>query len=203
MRVQSWYLPVIEGSALACTAITTAAAADGFGASARKTSGQVPAWLSSLFARKQPKKLKKRPNLKQRLDAVRTAPEPDVTFTVTLPADVYRALAAFASGDVSAWAAQLLAEARRNADGIVSAARSDADRFREEMKQQATVQAAGIVERAEREIQRETARAVAQIRQEAVDLSFAIASKVLQRTVTPADHERLLDEVIGKLDRPS
>lgn len=100
-------------------------------------------------------------------------------------------------------AAQLLAEARRNADGIVSAARSDADRFREEMKQQATVQAAGIVERAEREIQRETARAVAQIRQEAVDLSFAIASKVLQRTVTPADHERLLDEVIGKLDRPS
>lgn len=99
-------------------------------------------------------------------------------------------------------AAALLSAARRDADGIVAAARADADRFREEMKQQATAQAAGIVERAEREIQRETARAVAQLRQEAVDLSFAIASKVLQRTVTPADHERLLDEVIGTLDRP-
>jgi F-type H+-transporting ATPase subunit b len=99
-------------------------------------------------------------------------------------------------------AASLLAAARRDADGIVAAARADAERFREEMKQQATAQAAGIVERAEREIQRETARAVAQLRQEAVDLSFAIASKVLQRTVTPADHERLLDEVIGTLDRP-
>lgn len=99
--------------------------------------------------------------------------------------------------------AELLARARRDADGIVTAARADADRFREEMKQQATEQAAGIVERAEREIQRETARAVAQLRQEAVDLSFAIASKVLQRTVTPADHERLLDEVIGTLERPS
>ena len=97
----------------------------------------------------------------------------------------------------------LLTEARRQADGIVTAARADAERFREEMKQQATAQAAGIVERAEREIQRETARAVAQLRQEAVDLSFAIASKVLRRTVTPADHERLLDEVIGTLEQPS
>ena len=99
--------------------------------------------------------------------------------------------------------AQLLTEARRQADGIVTAARADAERFREEMKQQATAQAAGIVERAEREIQRDTARAVAQLRQEAVDLSFAIASKVLRRTVTPADHERLLDEVIGTLEQPS
>jgi F-type H+-transporting ATPase subunit b len=97
--------------------------------------------------------------------------------------------------------AQLLVEARREADAIVSAARADAERFRQEMRQQATDQAAGIVERAQREIERQTAQAVAQLRQEAVDLSFAIASKVLRRTVTPADHERLLDEVITTLDQ--
>lgn len=98
--------------------------------------------------------------------------------------------------------AKLLNDARREADGIVSRARADAERFREEMKQQASGEAALIVERAQREIQRETGRAVAQLRQEAVDLSFSIASKVLRRTVTPADHERLLDEVIGTLEQP-
>ena len=99
--------------------------------------------------------------------------------------------------------AKLLNDARREADAIVTRARADADRFRDEMKQQANVQAAGIVERAEREIQRETARAVTQLRQEAVELSFSIASKVLRRTVTPADHERLIDEVVNSLEPPS
>jgi len=97
--------------------------------------------------------------------------------------------------------AKLLNEARREADGIVTRARADADRFREEMKQQASVQATQIVERAQKEIERETARAVGQLRQEAVNLSFTIASKVLRREVTPSDNERLLDDVIGTLQR--
>ena len=80
--------------------------------------------------------------------------------------------------------AKLLNEARREADGIVTRARADADRFREEMKQQASAQATQIVERAQKEIERETARAVGQLRQEAVNLSFTIASKVLRREVT-------------------
>lgn len=57
---------------------------------------------------KQPKKLRKQPDLKKRLDAVRTVPEPDVTFTVTLPADVYRSLEIVAGGNVPAWVAQML-----------------------------------------------------------------------------------------------
>ena len=99
--------------------------------------------------------------------------------------------------------AKLMAEARREADGILTRARADAERFREELKQQAAAQAAQIVSNAEREIQRETARAVSQLRQEAVDLSFSIASKILRRTVTPADHERLVDEIVSKLDQPN
>lgn len=98
--------------------------------------------------------------------------------------------------------AALLVDARREAEGIVSSARADADRFREEMKQQATVQAGNIVKNAERDIERATAKAVTQLRQEAVDLSFTIASKILRRTVSPSDHEQLLNDVIGKLDQP-
>lgn len=97
--------------------------------------------------------------------------------------------------------ARLLTDARREADAIVSRARADADRFRDEMKQQARDEAATIVASAEQTIQKETARALAQLRQEAVDLSFSIASKVLRRTVTPADHEHLLDDLVTKLDQ--
>lgn len=98
-------------------------------------------------------------------------------------------------------AAKMMAEARREADGVLTRARADAERFREELKQQASAQAAAIVSNAEKEIQRETARAVSQLRQEAVDLSFSIASKILRRTVTPADHERLVDEIVTTLDK--
>lgn len=60
---------------------------------------------------KQPKKLNKKPDLRKRLDAVRSAPEPDVSFSVTLPADIYHAIEAVASVPVGAWVAQMLVEA--------------------------------------------------------------------------------------------
>src|SRR6187431_1430240 len=49
---------------------------------------------------------------------------------------------------------------------------------------QARTEAAGIVKNAEKQIELETARALQQIRQEAVDLSVTIASKLLQRNVS-------------------
>ena len=46
----------------------------------------------------------------------------------------------------------------------------------------------------------ETARALQQIRQDAVDLSVAIASKLIGRNLTKEDNARLIDETIGQLD---
>ena len=101
---------------------------------------------------------------------------------------------------------RILAEARAQADVILSETRSDANRFREELKQKAQSEAAGIVKNAERQIELETSRAIQQIRQEAVELSVAIASKLLQRNVTRADNERLIEETFRQLEttqRPS
>ena len=70
-------------------------------------------------------------------------------------------------------------EARAEAEQILSQTRSDANRFREELKQKAQAEAAGIVKNAEKQIELETARALQQIRNEAVDISVAIASKLL------------------------
>ena len=93
---------------------------------------------------------------------------------------------------------RLLAPARAEASTIVTRSRADADRFREEMRQKAQEDAATIVKNAQKEIQLETQRAVAQIRTEAVDLSLAIASKLLRRNVSAADNEALIKEALGQ-----
>jgi F-type H+-transporting ATPase subunit b len=90
----------------------------------------------------------------------------------------------------------LLAKARVEAEGILSRSRADADSFREEMRQKAIVDAAAIVKRAEKEIQLETNRAIEQLRRESVELSLAIATKLLQRNVTKDDNVALIDETI-------
>jgi F-type H+-transporting ATPase subunit b len=98
---------------------------------------------------------------------------------------------------------QVLNEARREAEAIVVRARADAERFREELRTRAAAEAVNITKNAERQIQQETARAIGQLRQEAIDLSVAIASQLLRRTVTREDNERLIQDVIQKLERPS
>src|SRR6187549_3134709 len=101
--------------------------------------------------------------------------------------------------------ARMLAEARKEAESIISRTRDDANRFREELKQKAQAEAAGIVKNAGKQIELETARALQQIRTEAVDISVAIASKLLERNVTKEDNERLIEETFKQIEgrRPS
>jgi F-type H+-transporting ATPase subunit b len=101
---------------------------------------------------------------------------------------------------IHAESAKLLAQARSEASEIVSRSRSDADRFREEMKDKARAEAAALVRTAERQIELETTRALQQIRQEAVDISVGIASKILQRNVSREDNERLIEETFKQLE---
>src|SRR5205823_1502990 len=77
--------------------------------------------------------------------------------------------------------AEIIRQGRIEAEAIITRSRADAERLREEMRQKARSEAEGIVKNAERQIQLETARALQQIRREAVDLSVMIASKLIQR----------------------
>ncbi len=95
---------------------------------------------------------------------------------------------------------RILTEARVQADKILSETRSDANRLRDELKQKAQSEATGIVKNAERQIEMETARALQQIRTEAVDLSVALASKLLQRNLTKEDNERLIEETFKQIE---
>ena len=101
---------------------------------------------------------------------------------------------------------RMLAETRAEADAILARTREDASRFRDELKQKAQAEAANVVTNAQRQIELETARALQQIRAEAVDLSVAIASKILQRSVSKEDNQRLIEETFRQIEaarRPS
>ena len=100
---------------------------------------------------------------------------------------------------------RILAEARAEAEAIVARTREDANRLRDEMRQKAQQEAANIVKNAQKQIELETARALQQLRHEAVDLSVAIASKLLQRNVSKEDNERLIEDTFRQLEaqRPS
>jgi F-type H+-transporting ATPase subunit b len=100
---------------------------------------------------------------------------------------------------VQAESERILSEARAQAGEIVSRTRSDAARFADEMKQKARTDADALVKHAERQIEMQTARAVETIRHEAVDLSVAIAAKILRRDISKEDNERLIQDTLNEM----
>lgn len=107
---------------------------------------------------------------------------------------------------VQAESARILAEARTKAEEILASTRSAASRFHDEVKEKARADAAAIVSAAERNIERETRRALQQVRRDAIEIAFDVASKLLHRHIEPADQERLLQDTLsrlGTLERPN
>jgi F-type H+-transporting ATPase subunit b len=96
--------------------------------------------------------------------------------------------------------AQILRQARVDAETILVATRDDAEKLREEIKQKAREDAEGIARNAERQIQLATREALQQIRHEAIDLSVMIASKLLVRNLSKEDNDRLIDEALKQIE---
>src|SRR5437899_395135 len=96
--------------------------------------------------------------------------------------------------------AQIIRQARIDADGIIAKTHADAEKLGEELRHKAREEAEGIIRNAERQIQNETRRALQEIRREAVDLSVTIASKLLQRHVSKEDNARLIDETLKQIE---
>jgi len=96
--------------------------------------------------------------------------------------------------------AEIMRQARVEAEAIIARSRTDAEALREELKQRSRAEAAAIVKNAEQQIQLETARAIQQIRHEAVDLSVTIASKILQRQVSKEDNAALIEATLRQVE---
>jgi F-type H+-transporting ATPase subunit b len=93
-----------------------------------------------------------------------------------------------------------LAEARGQADEIVSRARKTGENAQAEIVAEARTKREEMMEQTRREIELETRRAIQQIRSEVADLTVMATEKVTRKSLDDADHRRLVDEALSELD---
>jgi F-type H+-transporting ATPase subunit b len=86
-------------------------------------------------------------------------------------------------------AEQILARARKTGEAAEGEILADARAKREEM-----------MEQTRRDIEAETRRAIQEIRAEVADLTVLATEKVTRKTLTDADHKRLVEEALAELD---
>lgn len=101
-------------------------------------------------------------------------------------------------------AARILAEhrtqlegARAEAQHIIAEGRAVGEKLRAEMLEETHTQQQDLLERARREIAGERDRAIAQIREEAVDLALAAASKVIEKNLDDSANRKLVESYLA------
>jgi F-type H+-transporting ATPase subunit b len=93
-----------------------------------------------------------------------------------------------------------LAEARGQADEIVTRARRTGEAAENEIVAEARTKREEMMAQTRREIEAETRRAIQQIRSEVADLTVAATEKVTRKTLDSDDQRRLVDEALSELD---
>lgn len=94
---------------------------------------------------------------------------------------------------------QQLAQARDQAATIVEDARGDAERVRTDLVAQAEADAEAIRARARDDAEAARVRVVADLRGQVASASVALAGKIVQRELDPAQHRALVDQYINEL----
>ena len=93
-----------------------------------------------------------------------------------------------------------LAEARGQADDIVSRARKTGEAAEHEILSDARAKREEMMEQTRRDIEAETRRAIQEIRAEVADLTVLATEKVARKSLTDADQKRLVEEALAELD---
>jgi F-type H+-transporting ATPase subunit b len=93
-----------------------------------------------------------------------------------------------------------LAEARGQADEIVTRARRTGEATENEIVAEARAKREEMMEATRREIEAETRRAIQQIRAEVADLTIAATEKVTRKSLDADDQRRLVEEALSELD---
>ena len=101
-------------------------------------------------------------------------------------------------------AAKILAEhtaqlegARAEAQRIIAEGRAVGDKLRAEMLEETRTQQQDMLDRARREIQTEKTNAIAELREEAVDLALAGASKVIEKNLDDPTNRKLVESFLA------
>ena len=98
---------------------------------------------------------------------------------------------------------QNLQNARTEANQIVATAQKTATARSEEIVGEARAQAAALKQKAEADIAQERKKAVNEVKDEIGGIAMEIASKVVEREISEADHKDLIDEFIKNVGEAS
>ena len=90
----------------------------------------------------------------------------------------------------------MVAKARQEAQEIVASGKETAERMKSEILNEAQDKSAGILKQAEAQILAERDKAIAEIRTQIVDISIAAAEKIITKSLTKEDNERLIEEAL-------
>lgn len=93
-----------------------------------------------------------------------------------------------------------LAEAREQADDIMSRARKSAETAEAEAAAAGKEKREELVSAAKRDIEAETRRSLDQIRQEVADLTVLATERVTRKSLTAEDQKRLVEEALSEVD---
>lgn len=93
-----------------------------------------------------------------------------------------------------------LAEAREQADDIMSRARKSAETAEAEAAAAGKEKREELVGAAKRDIEAETRRSLDQIRQEVADLTVLATERVTRKSLTAEDQKRLVEEALSEVD---
>jgi len=95
---------------------------------------------------------------------------------------------------------KLIGQAKNDADEILAEARKAADGLRERMRAETEEDRQRRIEETQRQIDQATQTAIGEIRQEVANLSLIAAEKITKKTLTEADQTRLIEEALNEID---
>ena len=95
---------------------------------------------------------------------------------------------------------QRLTEAREQAEDIVARSRRAAEAAVAQATAEGKSKREELVAAARKDIETETRRSLEQIRREVADLTVLATEKITRKSLTPDDHQRLVDEALAEVD---
>ncbi len=87
--------------------------------------------------------------------------------------------------------------AQKEAEALIEQAKARVQHLQEENERRLSADAERIKAAAAREIDQERRKALQEVRRHVTDLALRVAEKVVERTLTDADHKRLADESLA------
>jgi F-type H+-transporting ATPase subunit b len=131
------------------------------------------------------------PRIREALDRRQQAIEESIDSQERLRAEAEQILAEYRDQ---------LAQARVQADEIVTRAREAGKEHERETLLEARERREKMLEQTKHDIEVETQRALEQIRKEVATLTILATEKVMRKALSPSDQNRLVEEALGELD---